>query len=109
MAMRIAHETGNDYLPELEAATRDELKTLFERPPSLAAFREGEVLNNTFRYLGPVRARETFYLFARLDPYEQADLMKKNTANGAASHAMPAGGDTPAVPVTGRPRRTKSP
>jgi hypothetical protein len=81
MALRIARETKNDYLPELYAVARDELGTLFETPPTtnaLASFRAGEVLENTFRFLGPVRAGETFYLFARLDVYEQAELMKKS-------------------------------
>jgi hypothetical protein len=77
MALSIARESGNDYLPELEATTRDELGTLFENPPSPRTFRTGEVINNTFRYLGAVRAVELFYVFARLDPYEQADLMEK--------------------------------
>src|SRR2546425_8575649 len=33
MAIRIAHESKNDYLPELEAVAGDELSTLFEHPP----------------------------------------------------------------------------
>ncbi|HVG33928.1 MAG TPA: hypothetical protein VM911_12645 [Pyrinomonadaceae bacterium] len=77
MAVQIATETGNDYLPELEAATRDELKNLFEDPPRPGTFQVGDVLHNTFRFLGVVRAGEIFYLFARLDPYEQAELMQK--------------------------------
>jgi len=77
MALQIATETGNDYLPELEAATRDELKNLFEDPPRPGTFHVGDVLHNTFRFLGTVRAGEIFYLFARLDPYEQAELMQK--------------------------------
>ena len=77
IAIRIARETQNDYLPELEAAARNEMKNLFERPPNPAALRVGEVINNTFRYLGTVRAGEVFYIFARLDPYEQAELMGK--------------------------------
>jgi hypothetical protein len=76
-AIQIARTTHNDYLPELYAVTRDELGTLFEHPPSPATFRVGEVLNNTFRYLGQVRANEPFYVFARLDIYEQADLIKR--------------------------------
>lgn len=91
MALSIARETGNDYLPELEATTRDELGTLFEQPPSPRTFRTGEVINNTFRFLGAVRAGELFYLFARLDPYEQADLMEK------AKQAQP-DGEKPAEP-----------
>lgn len=77
MALRIARETRNDYLPELYAVTRDELGTLFDPPPSPTAFRVGEVVDNTFRYLGPVRVAESFYLFERLDVYEQAELMNQ--------------------------------
>jgi hypothetical protein len=64
-AIQIARTTHNDYLPELYAVARDELGTLFESPPSPATFRVGEVINNTFRYLGEVRTGEPFYLFAR--------------------------------------------
>ena len=78
MAVQIAIETGNDYLPELEAATRDELKNIFEDPPRPGTFQVGDVLRSTFRFLGVVRAGEIFYLFARLDPYEQAELMQKD-------------------------------
>jgi len=77
MALRIARETRNDFLPELYAVTRDELGTLFEPPPSPEMFRNGEVVNNTFRYLGTVRSGDLFYLFERLDIYEQAELLKK--------------------------------
>src|SRR5687767_15572455 len=44
MALRIARESRNDYLPELEAVSRDEMGLLFERPPRPEALREGEVL-----------------------------------------------------------------
>lgn len=76
MAIHIARATRNDYLPELEAVAVDELNTLFESPPAPQTFQQGEILENTFRYLGAVREGETFYLFERLDPYEQADLMQ---------------------------------
>jgi hypothetical protein len=77
MALRIARETRNDFLPELYAITRDELGTLFDPQPQPAAFRVGEIVNNTFRYLGTVRSVEPFYIFARLDIYEQAELLQK--------------------------------
>jgi hypothetical protein len=85
MAIRIADETGNDYLPELEAVAGDEFGTLFENPPKSQRLRVGEVVRTTFRYLGSVRSGESFYLFARLDPYEQAELMEKahNTSQTA--------------------------
>ena len=81
MAIRLARQTHNDYLPELEAVAGDEMRLLFgASPPQPAQLKVGEVLRNTFRFLGVVRAGETFYLFARLDPYEQADLTDKSSA-----------------------------
>jgi hypothetical protein len=81
MAIRLARESHNDYLPELEAVSGDEMNLLFgSNPPQVARLKTGEILKNTFRYLGVVRAGETFYLFARLDPYEQADLTEKASA-----------------------------
>jgi hypothetical protein len=107
IAIRIARESGNDYLPELEAAARDELRTLFEQPPKPAALRVGEVLNNTFRYLGTVRSGETFYIFTRLDPYEQAELIRKNGAQPGTDATTPAtsAGQT----TSSRPRRANMP
>jgi hypothetical protein len=81
MAIRLARESHNDYLPELEAVSGVEMNLLFgSNPPQIASLRVGEVLRNTFRFLGVVRAGETFYLFARLDPYEQAELTEKSSA-----------------------------
>ena len=79
IAIRIARESGNDYLPELEAVAGDELGTLFEHPPNVATLPIGKVLNNTFRFIGSLRAGEIFYVFARLDPYEQAELKAKGS------------------------------
>jgi hypothetical protein len=76
MALRLARQTNNDYLPELEAVARDEFGLLFQRPPRPEVLKPGEVVQNTFRFLGSVRSAEVFYVFARLDPYEQADLME---------------------------------
>ena len=80
MALRLARESSNDYLPELEAVAADELGLLFERPPLATSLKQGQILRNTFRFLGTVRAGETFYLFARLDPYEQAELIERAAA-----------------------------
>ncbi|HVF86404.1 MAG TPA: hypothetical protein VM866_02390 [Pyrinomonadaceae bacterium] len=110
MAVKIARETRNDYLPELEAVALDELRMLFDEPPDVEALRGSETLNNTFRFLGAIRSgKEKFYLFARLDPFEQTELRKK-AASGAPSEgrsnsaSAPAGGG----PVS-RPRRTSAP
>ena len=110
MALRIARETEKDYLPELEAAARDELGNLFERPPKAASLSVGEVYNNTFRFLGTVRAGDIFYIFARLDPYEQAEVMKQ----GKGAQQIDASATSPTSPAdsgqaTSRPRRVGSP
>jgi hypothetical protein len=81
MAIRLARESHNDYLPELEAVSGTEMRVLFgSNPPEPAQLKVGEVLRKTFRYLGVVRTGEVFYLFARLDPYEQAELTEKESA-----------------------------
>jgi hypothetical protein len=84
MAIRLARETSNDYLPELEAVAGNEFRMLFgSSPPQISTLKTGEVLRNTFRYLGMVRSGEPFYVFARLDPYEQADLQEKAVSKSA--------------------------
>jgi hypothetical protein len=109
MAVRIAQETQNDYLPELEAVAGDELGLLFERPPRSGTLRIGEVLQSTFKYLGVVRSGEVFYVFARLDPYERSELIEQinhKTANAANSAAAdPASG----AKVITRARRVNTP
>ena len=109
MALRIAQETQNDYLPELEAVAGDELGLLFERPPRSGALRIGEVLQSTFKYLGVVRTGEVFYVFARLDPYERSELIDQinhKTANaGNPVVADPAAG----AKVITRARRVGNP
>jgi hypothetical protein len=114
MALHIAQATRNDYLPELEAVAGDELNTLFETPPAPREFRMGAVLDNTFRYLGAVREGETFYLFARLDPYEQSELMQKTAPPLVTGPAPkpPRTGATPAATdgaTVSRPRRISPP
>ncbi len=108
LAIRLVRQSGNDYVPELEAVTSDELGTLFERPPSPTTFRVNEIVANKFRFLAAVHSTEVFYLFARLDPYEQADLMQRQkrepiilsagSGNGASGQGV---GQT----TTTRPRR----
>lgn len=110
MTIRIAEESRNDYIPELEAVARDEMRLLFETPPRPGTFREGDVIQNTFRFLGVVRASEVFYVFARLDPYEQADLIERERARSMQavtttnSLTVPVSSTAPG-PVTNRPRR----
>jgi hypothetical protein len=113
MAVRIARASGNDYLPELEAVSLDEFDQLFAEPlPRPSDLRLGETLSYQFRFLGtvPVR-RDRFYLFARLDPYEQAELRKKDEALKAS--APPSGAVTATTPAASdarsRPRRVSEP
>lgn len=113
MALRIARETRNDFLPELYAVTRDELGTLFEQPSQASAFSVGEIVENTFRYLGTVRAGEPFYMFARLDVYEQAELLKRQEAKPSGQEPKPAAAnvtpDAAATPSSAtRPRRVSN-
>ena len=108
MAIRLVRQSGNDYVPELEAVTQDELGMLFEKPPKPAGFRANEVLGNKFRFLAEVRSGEVFYLFARLDPYEQAELMKRQKKDSVPVTTGPATGvenSGRVVPTTSRPRR----
>ncbi|MCU1264831.1 MAG: hypothetical protein JWM21_1149 [Acidobacteria bacterium] len=106
VAIRIARDSGNDYLPELEAVTGDELRTLFEHPPNITSLPIGRVVNNTFRFLGPVRSAEVFYVFARLDPYEQSELKRLGSTDseGGAGHVNA----KPAQTAT-RPRKVGNP
>jgi hypothetical protein len=108
MAIRLVRQSGNDYVPELEAVTRDEFGILFEKPPKPTTFRPNEILDNKFRFLGAVHSGEVFYLFARLDPYEQAELIQRqskapatlSTASGTGVNDGQRAGET-----TTRPRR----
>lgn len=115
MALRLARESGTDYLPELEAVSESEFEQLFEEPlPKASELQQGAVLQFKLKFLGLVVSRgEKFYLFARLDPYEQAELMKQGETKpgearpGANGHAA----SSPlAVPDSNmRPRRVNAP
>lgn len=107
-AIRLVTESGNDYIPELEAVTVDEFNTLFEEPPKASTLHVNEVLTNKFRYIGPVRVGEVFYLFARLDPYEQAALMESQNKNSPRNAVGAAGTPTgqPVGQTSTKPRRS---
>jgi hypothetical protein len=111
MALRIARENKSDYLPELEAVSQAELDQLFESPPKPTELQVGTTLEYKFKFLGAIASRgERFYLFARLDPYEQAEERKKASApapqpNAHAATASP----SPTPSANARPRRVTSP
>lgn len=107
MATQLVRQTGNDYVPELEAVTQDELGTLFERPPRPGTFRANEILASKFKFLAAVHTGEVFYLFARLDPYEQADLIQSQKKDPIALSTPGAGAPSGqrVGQATSRPRR----
>jgi len=109
MATQLVRQSGNDYVPELEAVTQDELGSLFEIPPKPTTFRANEIIANRFRFLAAVHTGEVFYLFARLDPYEQAELLQRQKKDPVAlSPGSGAGGANGqrVGQTTLRPRRT---
>ena len=108
MAIQTVRETGNDYIPELEAVTHEEMRNIFEKPPSIASLAVNGVVNNTFRFLGVERTGEIFYVFARLDPYEQAELMQKSNLEQKDASA-PDGRLPPRNGTAARPRRVTAP
>ena len=107
MALHIARTSGNDYLPELEAVSPEEFVQFFEEPPKPEELQPDAVLEYKFRYLGTVPAKgEKFYLFERLDPYEQAEQRKKGEAKQQpAAHVLA----QPAADAAVRPRRASAP
>lgn len=111
VAMRLARANDNDYLPELEAVSLDEFEQLFEEPlPEPAALRVGETLRYQFRFLEAVTVqREKFYVFARLDPYEQAELRKQAEAKAKVEPPHTENAQPPAADSATRPRRANSP
>ncbi|HEX3560085.1 MAG TPA: hypothetical protein VHU19_12835 [Pyrinomonadaceae bacterium] len=117
MAVRLARASKNDYLPELEAVSQGEFDQLFDgSPPKPAELQAGEVLEYKLKYLGAVESRgERFFLFARLDPYEQAELRRKaaegkSQTNARAATPQPAAAQQPATTdAHARPRRASAP
>lgn len=107
-AIRLARESGDDYLPELEAVTRDEFNNLFESPPPPQSLYAGQVFNNAYRFLGLMRSGETFYVFARLSPDEQAELTNKEESS-ETNAAVPAATKGLREPEAVRSRKTQAP
>ncbi len=108
-AIRLVAQSGNDYVPELEAVTLDEFGTLFEKLPKPTTLRANEIIANKFKFLAAVRSGEVFYVFARLDPYEQAELIQAQRKNAAtlSTGSGTAGQEGQRVGKTAsRPRRT---
>ena len=82
LALRLARDSHNDYIPELVAVARDEFKTIFFQPPKLNELRRSEIYAGTFRFLGTSRGGgENFYIFTRLDPYEQEEWRQQQSAS----------------------------
>ena len=85
-AFKIAGESDVDFVPEMEAVVEREFHLLFpENAPKPTDLKVEEVYSG-FRFLGSVRNREVFYIFSRLDPFEEEALKPKaqNSPNAAA-------------------------
>ena len=110
VAVKLARENDNDYLPELEAVSLNEFEQLFEEPlPNAAELRVGETLRYQLRFLEAVTVqREKFYVFARLDPYEQAEL-RKQAETKAKAEPRTETAPPPEPDSATRPRRANSP
>lgn len=111
MAIRLAQASDNDYLPELEAVSLEEFNQLFDEPlPTPETLRLDETLDARLRFLGVLlEGREKFYLFARLNPYEQSDLRRKEKEKMQAAPNAPSA-QAPSAPETlTRPRRITPP
>lgn len=87
-AVKIAGESEVDYVPEMEAIVEREFTLLFqEDAPKPAALKAGDIYA-AYRYLGSVRSgREVFYIFSRLDPFEEEEALKakSNVSPNAAA------------------------
>jgi hypothetical protein len=92
-AIKLASESDVDYVPEMEAIVEREFHLLFsENAPKPATLKAGEIYDS-YRFLGSVRNREVFYIFSRLDPFEEEALKPKSqntTPNAAALKNDPA-------------------
>ncbi len=111
MAIRIAQQSDNDYLPELEAVSLAEFNQLFDDPlPTPETLRVDETLDARLRFLGAlVEGREKFYLFARLDPYQQTELRTKEKEKTQPPSNVSATPATTAPETLSRPRRISPP
>lgn len=66
-ALKLAKESGTDYVPELHVAAASELDQLIEDGTTLIrGIKAGDVIKEKWRYLGNVRRGELFYIFERL-------------------------------------------
>ena len=84
-AIKIASESDVDYVPEMEAVVEREFHLLFpENAPKPSSLKAGEIYA-AYRYLGSVRNREVFYIFSRLDPFEEEALKPKSQKTPNAS------------------------
>jgi hypothetical protein len=83
--LKFARETKLDFVPEVTAVTSEEFHLIFDQnPPKPVSLRVGETYS-VRRYLGSVRHVETFYIFARLDPFEEEALRKTDSNSTMAA------------------------
>lgn len=104
MAVKLARDSHNDYLPELEAVAGDEFGLLFEHRPALASLRAGAVLQNTFRFLGMVRSGEPFYVLLVWIPMNRLNSPKKRLQLKRSRRPCPSIPNLSLERVASRPR-----
>lgn len=103
-AIKLASESEVDYVPEMEAVALREFPLLFtENAPKPADLKSGEIYSS-FRYLGSVRSgREIFYIFCRLDPFEEEARNPKSQQSSNTAAAPKTEEPTPEKPETKPP------
>ncbi len=65
--LNLVKETGKDYVPELYVVATSELDQLIEEGiRAIKGIKQGDVIDNKWRYLGSVHRGETFCILERL-------------------------------------------
>lgn len=101
-----AATSESDFVPELSAVNEAELRTLFiENTPTPTDLTKGAVVNRIYRFLGTVKNAEIFYIFERLNPFEEEIARGASGTGSAASEEMFL---EVAAPVQDRKQETKN-
>ncbi|HXG93069.1 MAG TPA: hypothetical protein VNN73_11990 [Blastocatellia bacterium] len=67
--LSIAKQRGEDYVPEIHVVAAAEVNQIIEGGlTALKGIRQGDVINQKWRYLGSVTRGEVFHIFERITP-----------------------------------------
>jgi hypothetical protein len=65
--LNLVKQTGEDYVPELHVVAAAEVNQLIEDgTAALKGIKQGDIINQKWRYLGSANRGEVFYIFERL-------------------------------------------